>query len=148
MKSEVINSILTRGVTKKYYRGTYPEDIQFNFATPYCVVTNCDTHNGPGTHWNAWYFEKSMTYFFDSYGRSADDETLPKDYQRLIKTKNYLFNHRIVEGIFSKTCGEFCIYVLHFFCQGYTWDEIIESFSEDTNINDEYVKEFVKKLKK
>lgn len=147
MKDSIIDRILSKGVTGKYYRGTFPEDINFTFNPPYCVVTNCDSHNGKGTHWNAWFIDSTTIFFFDSYGRDVGDDTLPEAYKRFVKNKNYVYNPRFVEGVFSKTCGEFCIFVLHFLCKGVSWSDIIDSFSKDTDINDENMRIFVKKFK-
>jgi len=148
MRSEEIDWILSRGITQQYYRGTFPEDINFTFSAPYCVVTNCDSHNGAGTHWNAWFIDKTMIYFFDSYGRDIMNETLPDGYRKFIRKRHFVFNPRMVEGVFDKSCAEFCIYVLYYLCQGVAWGEIINSFDDDSSLNDVMVREFVTKLKK
>ena len=148
MKTGEINDILFRGVTGKFYRGTFPADENFEFKVPYCIVTNCDSHNGPGSHWNAWFVTKSVIYFFDSYGRSPKDLSLPNSYSLFVKNKKILYNHKIVEGIFSKTCGQFCIYVLYYLCSNVAWRDIIDSFVTNTEINEKNVCKLVRKLKK
>ena len=155
MKTGEINQFLTRGLTRKFYRGAFPADICFNFKAPYCVVMNCDSHNGPGSHWIAWFVTKSTIYFFDSMGRSPRDPSLPKEFGLFIKNKKktVVYNHKVVEGIFSRTCGEFCIFVLWHLCKGNKWKDILNRFDnnetvESTLANDELVQNFVKKLKK
>ena len=147
MKTEEIDYILSRGVTRKFYRGTFPEDEDFHFNAPYCVVTNCDSHNGPGTHWNGWFVTKSIIFFFDTYGRSPRDSSLPRSYSLFVKNRKIVYNRKIVEGIFSNTCGQFCIYVLYQLCKGYQWRNIIDSFVGDTSVNEQKVRQFVQKLK-
>ena len=43
MRTETINDILS---VCKLYRGALPSDADFHFQTPYCCVTNVDSHNG------------------------------------------------------------------------------------------------------
>ena len=148
MKTNEINQLLSRGVTRNFYRGAFPEDIDFHFKPPYCVVTNCDSHNEPGSHWNAWFVTKSQVFFFDSYGRGPRDLSLPRAYSLFVKNKKVKYNHKIVEGIFAKSCGEFCIFVLKRLCKGDKWTSIINSFVEIPSINEQKVKKFVQKLKK
>lgn len=148
MNTEEIDHILSRGITRKFYRGTFPEDVDFHFTPPYCVVTNCDSHNGKGSHWNAWFVDESKIYFFDSYGRSPKDDTFPLTYKMFVKNRKFVYNPRIVEGMFSTMCGQFCIYVLHFLCQGYEWKTIVDSFDNSVVTNDKKMKYFVTKLRK
>ena len=155
MITNEINWILSHGITKRFFGGAFPADIYFNFKTPYCVVMNCDSHNGPGSHWIAWFVTASTIFFFDSMGRSPRDHSLPKEFGLFIKNKKQkvLYNHKVVEGIFSRSCGHFCIYVLWHLCRGNKWKNILNRFDnnetlESTLSNDKLVRNFVKKIKK
>ena len=147
MNTQEINLILSRGVTAKLFRGTFPSDMDFeDFKTPYCCITNTDSHNGKGSHWNAWFVTKDLIYFFDSFGRRPTDGTFPPCYRNFVKNRKYSYNPRIVQGLFSDTCGHFCIYVLYFKCCNYDWKNIMSSFSDDSDVNDLKVKKFVDRL--
>ena len=146
MRTEKLDAILASGVTRELYRGTFPSDIDFHFQAPYCCITNVDSHNGKGSHWNAWFVTKDIIFFFDSFGRRPTDATFPPCYRRFVENMNYSYNPRIVQGLFSDTCGDFCIYVLHYKCLNYDWNIIMNSFSDDTHVNDISVRKFVKKL--
>jgi len=151
MNTQEINRILsTNRITKNFYRGAYPADANFNFKPPYCVVMNCDSHNGPGSHWTGWFVTKTTIFFFDSMGRSPRDQTLPRDFGLFLKNKSkkVVYNHKIVEGIFSTTCGHFSIYVLFRLCKGDNWTNIMNSFNADTKVNDRKVRQFVCRLRK
>ena len=142
MRTETINDILS---VCKLYRGALPSDADFHFQTPYCCVTNVDSHNGKGTHWNAWIVTDQI-YFFDSFGRRPTDDTFPDSYREFVKNRKYIYNPKIVQGLFSNTCGHFCIYVLYYKCLEYDWDDIMNSFSDDSRVNDMYVRRFVSLL--
>ena len=146
MNTLELDNALSRGITKKYYRGAFPEDEDFHFKPPYCVVTNCDSHNGPGSHWNCWFVSPSKIFFLDTFGRSPIDSTLPKAYRSFVKDRRFVFNRRIIEGLFSNTCGQFCVYVLHRMCKGDKWTDIINSFDNKLAVNDRRVRRFVQRL--
>ena len=146
MNTLEIDHALSRGITRQYYRGAFPEDVDFHFKPPYCVVTNCDSHNGPGSHWNGWFITQSKIFFIDTYGRSPKDSTLPTAYRLFVKNKQFVFNPRIIEGLFSNTCGQFCVYFLHRLCKGDEWTDIIDSFNDNLAVNDRIVRRFVQRL--
>ena len=77
MRSEKLDDVLDNGVTRELYRGTFSSDMDFHFQTPYCCITNVDSHNGKGSHWNAW-FVTDRIFFFDSFGRRPTDATFPE----------------------------------------------------------------------
>ena len=92
MNTEKINLILSRGSTAKFFRGTFPSDMDFeHFKPPYCCITNTDSHNGKGAHWNAWFVTKDRIYFFDSFGRKPTDDTFPPYYKNFVKIENKPF---------------------------------------------------------
>ena len=144
LSTEEINEILYKTPTTKLFRGTFPSDVDFeHFKTPYCCITNTDSHNGKGSHWNAWFVTKDLIYFFDSFGRRPTDDTFPLSYANFVKNRKYTYNPKIVQGLFSDTCGHFCIYVLYFKCLNYEWIDILNSFSNNLHVNDMNMKKFV-----
>jgi len=145
MRTERLDAILSADVTKDLYRGTFPSDEDFHFQPPYCCITNVDSHNGKGSHWNAWYVTDQI-FFFDSFGRRPTDATFPDSYRQFVENRKYSYNPNIVQGLFSDTCGHFCIYVLHYKCLNYDWDIIIRSFSGDLHVNDMNMRKFVSRL--
>ena len=147
MNTEGINAVLSRGATAKLYRGAFPSDMDYeHFKPPYCCISNTDSHNGKGSHWNTWFVTKDLIYFFDSFGRKPTDTMFPNCYRNFVKNRKYRYNPKIIQGLFSDTCGQFCIYVLHFQCLGYDWKDIMSSFSDNLHANDLKVKKFVDRL--
>ena len=146
MRTEKLDSILATGVTRDLYRGTFPSDVDFHFQPPYCCITNVDSHNGKGSHWNAWFVTKDVIFFFDSFGRRPIDATFPNCYRQFVKNRKYAYNPRIVQGLFSDTCGHFCIYVLHYVSLNYNWKDIMNSFTNDLHVNDMNMRKFVDRL--
>ncbi len=79
---------------------------------PFAFITNIDPDTLPGSHWVAIYMDKGgQTEFFDSYSQN------PEMRQIVLYLKKHGCNLRCnteeLQGPFSSTCGQFCIYYLH-----------------------------------
>ena len=131
-------------VTKKHFLGVFPEDGMPNYEKSISFVTNTDSHVGPGKHWNAWWIsDDGVIDFWDSFGRSPLSVFLPVTYHEYVKNRRYHFNSKIVEGLFSKTCGHDCIYMIYCKSLGIDLKFISNSFSNNLSRNDDFVVNFV-----
>ncbi len=105
------NILLANPVTKRFFLGTYPACI-----TPetnkkfYTFITNTDTHDESGEHWNAWVVNNDSVTFFDSYGRSPH----LLNYYDVVKKFNHVkYTTKCLQDVNSQTCGLFCIHFLY-----------------------------------
>lgn len=111
---------------------------------PISFIVNTDTSREPGKHWVAFYLENPhYGDFFDSYGYRP--EHLAPEFETFLSRNVEHWNHneRKVQGDFSTTCGQFCLYFLHHRCRGYDARQIIDTFSKDPEVNDDTVNRFV-----
>jgi len=130
--------------TKNRFLGVFPaekipsrRDIQ---RYPCCFVANTDPSWLPGTHWVAVFVGKNgLIEYFDSYGRRPMS---PK--MRAFCGRDYVYNPKVVQSIFSQSCGQFCIYFLAQRCAGKSIEYIIGQFDDDNTVfNEMLVSSFV-----
>ena len=145
MDTDVIEMILGNCLknTATNFLGVFPRDLipdpisLTNF--PACLVANTDTHDQPGTHWVAFYFNScSDIEFFDSYGQS------PSSYSILI-TANVM-NPTTLQSIYTDVCGHYCIYFLYKRSLSIPFHAIIASLTTSRSCVDNNVKLFVNNL--
>jgi len=66
------------------------------------IVNLQSSKEGSGTHWTAFYYTNSFSYYFDAYGFIAPLEVQDK----IIP---YTFNDMEIQDIDSTACGYYCI---------------------------------------
>ena len=145
-----INAILeTTSVTRKHFIGTFPACITPKTAKKrYAFITNTDEHELPGTHWNAWFVDGPNISFFDSFGRSYDDETLPDHYRDIVNSfqqVDYCTNR--IQGWKSVNCGLFCIHFIYIKCLGLDYNKFLNEYTTNFETNDLIVNEFIESIK-
>ena len=78
-----------------------------------CCIVNTDPSNKPGTHWVAFFMEKSNKQisstleFFDSYGLH------PSAYSFNVTNFNIIYNKETLQSISSNVCGHYCMLYLY-----------------------------------
>ena len=129
---------------KKGVLGVYPLDaIPKTLPKRYGFILNTDPRHLPGQHWLAFYCDdEGRVEFFDSYGNP------PSKYSSTIQTfmrrqSNARINSVRLQSIESTVCGQFCLFYLFMRTRGYSMLRIIDYFSTDYSVNDEFVYEFV-----
>lgn len=146
LTTKQLNYILSRGVTKQYFKGTFASDQDFeNFKTPFCVVSNVQGHTKSGDHWVAFFVYKDVMYYFDTFGRPATNVAFPQVFGQFSKTRKCFYNPRIVQGLFSETCGVYCIFVLRQLSENVSWRKILKSFSNIPSQNDDVMRKYFRK---
>ena len=91
-----LESLLRRNpITKRYFIGVYPSCIYpRSRKKTYCFITNTDDHEEGGEHWNGFFVRDKTLYFFDSFGRSPNDDTLPHSYRDIVRVSfNRFFDY-------------------------------------------------------
>ena len=146
MDGEQILRILQKneGINKGEYGVFSADTIPPVEQYPSAYIVNTDNSNLPGQHWVSFFFEnkKKKAEYFDSYGllpiRRTFLEILPQTFK---------YSSHMIQGLESITCGEYCIYFLQERAKGKRMQQIISSFSQDTDWNDVKVSKYVSRQK-
>ena len=141
-----LNKILQSNcVTKRYFFGTYPAcyyPLSRNYV--YSFITNTDDHGSPGQHWNSWFIRDGKISFFDSFGRPPDHPAFPPQYQDLVKRFDELeYSRTQIQGLNATTCGMFCAHFIYFLSLGLNFQNFIDDYSSDFDINEKIVYDFI-----
>ena len=83
--------------------------------------------------------------FFDSFGRSPNNEQFPYEFHDYILGKRVSFSSFRVQQYTSSTCGYFCMYYIYFRSLGLDFKYIIKQL-ENLKENDCIVTSFVNTL--
>lgn len=134
--------------TKSSFQGVFPSDrlpskIQ---RYPAAFVANVDTHDQPGSHWCAFYFDKDGNgEFFDSYGRKPQELCMNFKYFLENNCKEWIYNTRELQALDSNVCGHYCLYYLVNRCRNIHMKTIVNRFSKQPSLNDRLVYRFIVK---
>lgn len=90
-------------------------------------VFNTDDSNYPGSHWVAFNFSSTECEFFDSYGQSPITYGFPSVLQNYTVT----YSNKVLQGPKSSVCGQYCILFLLLRCRGYSYDNILDTLTND-----------------
>lgn len=74
-------------------------------------IINTDNSTDPGEHWVAVYFRGDQAIFFDSYGFPPEEDYILPFIQR--NARRWIQNTEPLQSPWSKTCGMWCIYIIH-----------------------------------
>ena len=144
-----LESLLRRNpITKRYFIGVYPSCIYPRSRKKmYCFITNTDDHEEGGEHWNGFFVRDKTLYFFDSFGRSPNDDTLPHSYRDIVlRFKNVKYFPHCLQSFDSFTCGYYCIHFLLLFSMGLDFQSLMNEYSFDTQGNDLHVLNVIKSI--
>ena len=150
MKSKKIAKILrSNTLTKQVFRGVFPCDKIPSIAeSTYAVIVNTDNSKKKGSHWILLYVSDQTCIFIDSFGRSINSKLFPADFVRYVSKfiglKKYRYNPKIVQGLLSDVCAEYCCYWLFKKCLNVA--DIFKNFGGNLHHNDLQVSRFVSKM--
>ena len=136
-----LNDVLFKNpVTKRYYVGTFPACLFPVISERSMFITNTDQHDLSGQHWNAWIVDGDNLIFFDSFGRSPLDETLPKQYHYFTKKyKKYQYVKFRVQDWQSNMCGYFCVHFLYVLALNLEIKHFLSDYTTNFDDNDRIV---------
>lgn len=130
---QIDHVLKNNNVTKRYFLGTFPAcQIPDSRRKKYCFITNTDTHDKRGTHWNAWWIEGDTVIFYDSFGRKPNINHYYLDFVSKFKNVNYC-SRMLQKTKFA--CGYFCIHFIYDYSIGISLNDIIE-YANDSNVID------------
>ena len=150
LRTDDLNQLLhANQVTSRTFLGTFPACIiPITRKNKYSWVINTESHEEKGGHWCCFCVDGDKLTFFDSYGRRADDPTLPTYYMVIAeKFRKKHYSSRRIQGLGSTTCGYFCIHFIYMFSLGVDYMKFLEDYSfTDFEGNDIFVTGFVKSI--
>jgi hypothetical protein len=144
--AQIVQALEQDRVTKKMFCGVFPSDKlpQTMDKNPCGFVANTDPSDKPGKHWVAFYFPtEEKGEFFDSYGqapnfyRDSFGDFLSKHCDK------WGFNKHKLQSAWSDVCGQYCIFYLSHRALGYSMNQIVQLFNDNTMLNDAKVSRFV-----
>ena len=140
--------LFNTNVTSKHYIGTYPSCFSPTSTKPfYTFISNTEEHDKNGEHWCAWVVKGDTVCFFDSFGRSPYNKTLPDYYRDIVKKFNFIrYTNFRVQGWTSKACGYFCIHFIYILSLGLDFKDFLDDYSQDFDENDSVVFNFVSSI--
>ena len=135
-------------VTRNMFLGTYPACIiPKTKKTKYSFVSNTDIHSQSGRHWVAWVIEDDEVLFFDSFGRTVFDPTLPNYYRDFVKNFKIVKCNTIqVQSFKSVACGYFCIHFIYLASLGMNFKHFLRDYSINLKLNDVIVFDIINSL--
>ena len=144
MNTQQIEQILKKdSQTKKIFKKVCALDQLKTPSYPSAYVINSDPKNRPGEHWVAVYFDRcGRGEYFDSYGLPPDLLGL-NTYMDNYSVKEWIYNRKPLQALFSNVCGHYCVYFILFRCRGVPLHVIISSFTSNLTENDRYVSQFI-----
>ena len=134
---EIDNYLLTDPITAPHFRRvvSYDELSGYEKETGFFVV-NLDESTGPGTHWVCLHLNNTRTEYFDSLGNE------PKKLVPFLSNLkcDYIYNIKQLQSNDSDVCGDYCVLFCYLRSRGYTFEQILDSFSHDLIQNDNLVR--------
>lgn len=129
---------------KKNVVGVFPADrIPKRHSTnPYGMIVNTDPHHLPGRHWVAFFINNDHLEAFDSYGHSPGLYSINL-MQFMQRFRRVTINTKELQDSKTNVCGQFCLYYLMCRCRGYSMSDIVNTFSNDLALNDQFVYTFI-----
>jgi hypothetical protein len=133
MKDKIINGI---------FMGVYPSDrLPKVISVPSCLIANTKPHNHPGEHWVAIYINRNAeATYYCSYGAPPQESILKWLETNTVKWER---TRRRIQSDKSTTCGQYCVFFLHFACRIVTNPEIYDLFTNNYCENDLIVTGFI-----
>ena len=129
------------------FLGAYAfDELPVNPGHDFSVIVNTQPSSEPGEHWLPIIFKNGIFHFIDSYGRSPMNLLFSSEFRNKIKNYfkgyKYKYNPRMIQDIFSNTCGYYSIYFIHEM-EHKSMKAALDIFGKNFKKNDALVKEFV-----
>lgn len=107
------------------------------------VNTEPTQTSGEGEHWVAIYGDQHSPYmeYFDPFGLPPFRDGFIRFFHH--QRRPWIYNQRVLQSDLSSTCGYYCLYYLLLRCRGYRMKDITMPFTENRNLNDTVVQNFI-----
>ena len=137
MNAEEIENALKRKCVKDF-DGVFSVDTLS--AKPRLLVVNTDPALNPVRHWVCMYVDNGRGEYFDSFGQPPT-----ANFERYLNRhwSSWTFNNKQLQSVISRFCGNYYIYYCILKSRGVDMPKIVNSFTDDTPLNDVLVHRFL-----
>lgn len=139
----VLNQIIPSTIKSDVYAA---DELKFVKGNQFAIVVNSDRAELPGQHWLAIYKDKNsrVMEFFDSF--AIPIEFYDNNFVKFLRERfaSVKCSNLQLQSLESECCGQFCLYFLYYRVNGYSFEDIIKSFSvKNYKLNDRIATNFV-----
>ena len=142
--SEIEGALRSNRFAKQYLVVVFAADQLPTKEFPGAYIVNTNTSSQPGQHWVAFFTTEESTECFDSFGEN------PSAYSKYIaewlKGDFQVVQCETLQSRDSTVCGQYCIYFIIFRSYGFSYEDMMSSLTERTEVNDKFVCKFVNKF--
>jgi hypothetical protein len=130
-------------LTRAVFRGVYACDqLPAKNALDGAYIANTDPIGYTGKHWVCFFLTTNTCEFFDSFGNPPNYVHFPKQFEHMTNyRKTSYYNPHMIQSIFSRLCGNYCVYYVQERCRGYSMDDIIARFRGKSPIENDRLME-------
>ena len=146
---------------RQTFKGVFPCDQIPLFEAPFALVANTDPSWKGGTHWVAFFADKTtappprkgkaanVVEYFDSYGLKPSINTYFTQFlSQQLSVNNFskiVNNTRCYQSLFSNVCAHYCLMFLVSRVSGISWKTFMLAFPDSSHCssrNDDFVVDF------
>jgi hypothetical protein len=132
-------------VNEPKFGGVLPFDFLYKCTKNKFYIINTDISTEPGKHWLAVYLSDTPEVF-DSLGNKPSFYGRDLEYLLVNNGPSYMYNTLRLQADGTDVCGQYCIYYVIMRTFGFTFRNVINSFTNNKLCNDTFVDNFVKRL--
>ena len=145
MRTEDLEAYMLRDpYIRHYYGGVVAlNQLPVAITKPKLYIVNSDPMGLPGQHWFAVFFT-TVNEHFDSAGFYPNAVL---EAQLISRGPRFRYSDRRVQDYNTESCGMFCLFYCYFRCRGYTFQDVMNMFSHNLQLNEHVVQYFYKLTK-
>lgn len=137
---------------KKYFEGIFAADtVPKKLPNKHFLIVNTDVSSGSGKHWFAIVRINNLIECFDSLGLKEEQKHFLCSHFNIKGISHVTYNVTQLQPTTSILCGQFVLYFLfeRYYNLDMSFDDLLnESFSNNTNQNENTIQEFIENFLK
>ena len=142
--SEIEDALHSNRFAREYLVGVFAADQLPTKEFPGAYIVNTDTSSQPGQHWVAFSTTEEGTECFDSFAENPS--TYSVYIAEWLKDNFQVVQCETLQSRDCTVCGQYCIYCTLFRSYGFSYEDMMSSLTESTEVNDKFVCKFVNKF--
>lgn len=132
MNTRQVNARLKRSTL---FRGAYARNKLPTCKRPFAIIVNTDSSREQGEHWVAIHVpRRGHCEYFDPMGWPPAHRDILRYLNK--QTKKFIYSCQPLQGAQSNKCGHFCIAYVKARQKGVKFQDFINSFGTNYDIND------------